>query len=287
MVQSKINARVSIVIPVYNEAEHLTACLRAIAVQTVLPHEVIVVDNNSSDNSISIAQSFPFVTLLVEKRQGVVHARRRGFDTAQGEIIGRIDADTIVSPNWVETIERIFCDSTVDAVSGSVRYYDVTSPMLSGYFDLFFRQRLAKQLGDEVFLYGANMALRRSLWCAVRGSLCTEAGLHEDFDLAIHAEAYGARVVFNKELEASVSLRRFDAGIVDFWRYALLSPSTYARHGRKSQKHMYIIIVIAISTYWFIWLNHRIYDTELEQVSFRRLVTTTATSRVNPATFVE
>jgi glycosyltransferase involved in cell wall biosynthesis len=287
MLQCNFDARVSIVIPVYNEAEHMAACLQAIADQSTAPYEVIVVDNNSTDNTAAIAASFPFVRLLNEKRQGVVYARQSGFNEVRGDIIGRIDADTVITPDWVATVAHIFTDPVVDAVSGSVRYYDVTSPRLSGYFDLFFRQRLARQLGKEVFLYGANMAIRRTTWNMVRESLCMCGGLHEDFDLAIHAEELGARVVFDKQLCAEVSLRRFAGSITDFWGYALLSPQTYAKHGRRSQRHMYIIIAVVITTYWFIWLNHQIYDSETEQLSLRKLLTSVTPSRVNPATFVD
>jgi cellulose synthase/poly-beta-1,6-N-acetylglucosamine synthase-like glycosyltransferase len=55
---------VSIVIPVYNEADALAACLEAIAEQTIAPLEVIVVDNNSTDTSAAIAQGFDFVRLV-------------------------------------------------------------------------------------------------------------------------------------------------------------------------------------------------------------------------------
>jgi glycosyltransferase involved in cell wall biosynthesis len=287
MAKSKINLSVSIVIPVYNEADHLAACLRAIARQTVLPHEVIIVDNNSTDGTIAVAESFPFAKLLSEKRQGVVHARNHGFNAASGDIIGRIDADTIISDHWVETLQTIFSDSTVDAVSGSVQYYDVTSPRISGVLDLFFRQRLARQLGDEVFLYGANMAVKRATWLEVSAHLCEEGGMHEDFDLAIHAEEQGSRVIFDKRLEAGVSSRRVEGGLKELWHYALISPATYARHGRSSQRHMYFVIVMVLTNFWFIWLNHQIYDTELEQISFRRLFAGGATGRVNPATYVE
>jgi glycosyltransferase involved in cell wall biosynthesis len=287
MLKRNLNARVSIVIPVYNEVDHLAACLRAIATQTVQPYEVIVVDNNSTDGSAALAVNFPFVSVVHEYRQGVVHARKRGFDVARGDIIGRIDADTIIAADWIATLQRIFADDQIDAVSGSVYYYDVSSPRLSGIFDLFFRERLARQLGDEVFLYGANMAIRRETWQTIRASLCQHGGLHEDFDLAIHAEDAGAGVVFDKTLQAGVSLRRFEGGLRDFWHYARLSPLTYARHGRKSQRHMYIVIVVTVTTFWFIWLNHQIYDPELEQISFRKLVNNISTGRVNPATFVD
>src|SRR5215218_5513436 len=117
MIQSK-SLRVSIVVPVYNEGAQLAACLEAIAAQRSVPYEVIVVDNNSTDDTIAVAKSFNFVKLLRESRQGVVHARNRGFDAARGQIIARIDADTVLPPGWTGQVQATFQNSGVSAVSG-------------------------------------------------------------------------------------------------------------------------------------------------------------------------
>src|SRR6266446_10756886 len=95
----------TIVIPVFNEQDHLAACLRAIGVQTIRPDEVIVVDNNSTDDSAEIAQQFPFVRLVREKQQGVLFAKNKGFKSAKSDIIGRIDADTILPQRWVQHVK--------------------------------------------------------------------------------------------------------------------------------------------------------------------------------------
>src|SRR5437868_5512986 len=115
---------VSIVIPVYNEADRLADCLEAIARQTVRPLEVIVVDNNSTDNTLEVAERYSFVTLLNEPKQGVVHARNTGFNAVTADIIGRIDADTILPADWVAQIEKIMLNKGISAVSGSPHYYD-------------------------------------------------------------------------------------------------------------------------------------------------------------------
>jgi glycosyltransferase involved in cell wall biosynthesis len=135
-------ARVSIVIPVYNEEGSLGACLEAIAAQTVRPYEVIIVDNNSSDKSVAIARSFPSVRIIEERRQGVVHARNAGFDAAKGDIIGRIDADTLVAATWVKRLKETFADTRVAAVTGPVGYYDMPLPMQNRHVDHWARNGL-------------------------------------------------------------------------------------------------------------------------------------------------
>jgi glycosyltransferase involved in cell wall biosynthesis len=163
MIQSS-TLRVSIVIPVYNEAAQLGACLAAIAAQTIKPYQVIVVDNNSDDATAAIAASYDFVTLLREPKQGVVHARARGFDAARGEIIARIDGDSLLPTDWVACVQTVFNERAIDAVSGMALYYNVAAAPLFNAIDLFFRRRLSWQLKDRVYLWGANMALRREAW---------------------------------------------------------------------------------------------------------------------------
>jgi glycosyltransferase involved in cell wall biosynthesis len=286
MIQNK-KPRVSIVIPVYNEADQLDVCLQAIARQTVKPVEVLVVDNNSTDDTVSVASRYGFVTLLHESLQGVVYARNRGFNAALGDVIGRIDADTTLPPDWVATLSDLFADQTVDAVSGSVSYYDIALPRAVARVDLFFRQQIARGMGEEVFLYGANMALRRTSWLKARDSICLKGGVHEDYDLAIHLEDARERVVFDGRLRASTTLRRFDMESRAFWYYVWLQPHTYAIHGRKSQRHMYPAMILLSVFYWLLKALHRGYDVEAMRFSWQKLLDPAVPARVNPATFVD
>ena len=276
--------KVSIVIPVYNEVDRLDACLRSIAAQTVAPFEVIVVDNNSSDGSREVAKRYPFVTLLRENRQGVVHARNRGFNAARAGIIGRIDADTILPKHWVEKVQTLFQDNpSMSAVSGSPHYFDFALSRLADTIDFYLRRHLARKLGDNNFLWGANMALRRSAWLHVRDQLCSRSDMHEDFDLAIHMQALGQQVAYESQLVAGVSSRRIDTDFRSYLRYSLISPRTYALHKLRSRYHMYPVLCICWAAYLPARLVYRGYDQETGTFSASRLLMTT-TPRVDPTT---
>lgn len=284
----KQKSRVSIVIPVYNEAATLHACLAAISQQTVKPFEVIVVDNNSSDGTVAIAESYPFVKVLHETRQGVIFARDTGFNFAHGDIIGRIDADTIITANWVETLQKIFATNSVDAVSGSAVYHDIALAKVSNKIDLVLRRYLARVLGRSVALQGANMAIRRRTWRSIRGSLCSIGGMHEDLDLCIHANQMGHRIVFDESLVASLAFRQAGSSFADFKQYVMLNPRTYSMHGLKIQRHMYPVIALAIISFPAIKIAHNGYDPLTGKFSIEKLLdVTTERTRVNPATFVE
>lgn len=279
--------KISIVIPVYNEEAQLGACLSAIARQTAKPFEVIVVDNNSTDNTLAVAETFDFVTVLSEPKQGVIHARRRGFDAARGDVIARIDADSLLPEDWLANVRTVFENSEVDAVSGVALYYNVAAAWLFNAIDLFFRRRLSWQLKDRMYLWGANMAMRREAWQRVKPALCVRGGLHEDYDIAIHLQELGGKVTFDERLRVSVSSRRIDVGYRDFVRYAMVCPRTYAKHNIKQRRHMYPIVLVCAVGYWLARILHRGYDPLTNKFSWTQLLSAKPmVARVDPTTNV-
>ena len=79
------NPKVSIVIPVWNEEKNIIRTLSSISkMNTPLPTELIVVDNNSTDNTVKILQ-FLGVKVVKEPKQGIAHTRLTGLMAAKGE----------------------------------------------------------------------------------------------------------------------------------------------------------------------------------------------------------
>lgn len=275
--------KISIVIPVYNEADRLADCLNSIALQSHMPDEVIVVDNNSTDGSALVAESFDFVNLIKEPRQGVVHARNSGFNAAHGGLIGRIDADTVLPPDWVENALNIMAETDADAVSGSTHYYDFALSGLADSIDMRLRGWLADKLGNQRFLWGANMVLKKSAWNKVKDSLCIAHGEHEDLDLALHLQELGLKVAYEPKLMAFTSSRRLDMNPLGYLSYSLAGPRTYASHGKKSRFYMYPVIAIC----WMIYvpgrLMYRAYDCESNRWSLVAIFAGSP-ARVDPTT---
>lgn len=277
--------RVSIVIPAYNEESYLVGCLDAIARQTVAPFEVIVVDNNSTDQTAAIAGRYSFVRLLHEPRQGVVFARETGFNAARGDIIGRIDGDTVLAPDWVANVQTVFADGTVAAATGLMRYHGLALAGLANTLDLLVRRYMALRLGREVALQGANMALRRTMWRRIRGEMCFQRGLHEDFDIAVHATRHGGLVIFDERMQAAIGYRLADINFAQFRDYCFMSPRSYLCHGVKSGREMYPVVWAVLVCYLPLKLLRRGYDPTRNRFSWRQLLTATSKPRVNPATY--
>src|SRR6476660_9962818 len=124
--------RVSIVIPAYNEESVIRQCLIAAVYQSVPAHEIIVVDNMSKDRTADIVRQMqleypesPIILLSQDKDQGLIPTRNFGLDHATGDVLGRIDADSVLEPDWVEQVQKAFADESVHAATRPGVRYDI------------------------------------------------------------------------------------------------------------------------------------------------------------------
>lgn len=200
----------SLIIPAYNEEHHLRACLDSVAAQSVMPDEVIVVDNNSSDATAAIASEFPFVTLLNAPQQGVVYARNVGFNAAKGDIIGRIDADVRLPKQWCEQILQFYTapSHSNHIFTGGVLYYNLRLPRLTAFIQNQFVFRLNRLLMGHYIVFGSNAALPRAVWHKVRPDTCDRTDIHEDLDLSIHLHRQGYAIEYRPGLVTNAKMRR-------------------------------------------------------------------------------
>lgn len=97
---------ISIIVPIYNTETYLEACIESLLCQTEQNIEVILVDDESTDGSLGIAQRFAQqdkrVKLLQQSHAGQSAARNLGLRHAKGEYIAFVDADDRIEPDWCE-----------------------------------------------------------------------------------------------------------------------------------------------------------------------------------------
>lgn len=100
--------KISIIIPVYNASNTINYCVNSILCQHVLPYEIILVDDHSSDNSLEICHSLSvqnkFIKVYQSEGKGVSAARNTGLKYASGDIIGFCDADDLYEANMLSCI---------------------------------------------------------------------------------------------------------------------------------------------------------------------------------------
>lgn len=100
---SERSPKVSVIIPTFNEQENIDSCLKTLFDQGFKQIEIIVVDDGSSDGTVSIVQKYP-VKLIQQKHQGPGIARNKASKEANGEILVFIDADMTFSKNFIEDL---------------------------------------------------------------------------------------------------------------------------------------------------------------------------------------
>lgn len=216
----------SIVIPVYNEEDYIGRCLEAVEAQVQKPDEVIVVDNNSTDRSEEIVRNFSFVKLLHESRQHQVFAQKTGFDRAKSDIIGRIDADTILPADWVAKVKAAFAeDAETIAVTGGVQPYDIRFKR-TGKAIFNFYIKLASLLAGHRMLWGANCAIRRTAWVKVRGKILLRPDIFEDYDLAFCLAPLG-RIRYLRDIAVASSFRAVHPSLLDQAGYQFRAIRTF------------------------------------------------------------
>lgn len=113
---------VSVIIPVFNGARTICACLDSLLELSPRSptHEIIVVNNRSTDNTAQLVGRYPNVALTNEERRGPAAARNKGLDMARGVYVAFIDSDCIVTPEWMIEAMDAFSDSGVLGVAGAI-----------------------------------------------------------------------------------------------------------------------------------------------------------------------
>lgn len=180
-------ATVSVVIPVRDDGAHLRACLRALAAQTVAADEIVVVDNASTDDSADIARAAGARVVFCGER-GIPAAAATGYDAAVGDLVLRLDADSLPAPTWIASLVDALADPDVDAATSGAVFHDGPASrrvLMARAFLGLYTACAFPALGHTP-LWGSNMAFRRRAWLAVRDEVHLDPELHDDLDLAYH-----------------------------------------------------------------------------------------------------
>lgn len=279
----------SVIVPAYNEEAYIGRCLEQLLLQIEHLHEIIVVDNNSTDSTAAVVEAVariqPKVRLVREFVPGVAHARNAGFRAATGAILGRVDADTRVRPGWARAVRTFMstAQSDVAGVTGLNEPYD--SPV-RGLKAWWFGRHVKKGTvgGGRLVtnLHGANMAIRRSAWHRVEGKVSTDSDLHEDLDLALCLGKSDLKIAQLSDMNVLVSPRRALTPPSKFHDYIDCGVKTFAHHDAMTSEK-----ARALRLHWWwhilVYAVYRPYDPKKQRYSLRYLLSP-AVERMLPVT---
>jgi glycosyltransferase involved in cell wall biosynthesis len=155
----------SIVIPAHNASAVLSQCLGALTASCSADHEIIVVDDGSTDDSREVAARYAVRALSTGGRRGPAFARNLGAKAARGAVLLFLDADVRVHPDTLEKIQAAFeADPALDALIGSYDSTPQSPDFLSQYRNLMHAWTHQTGKTEASTFWSGCGAIRRALF---------------------------------------------------------------------------------------------------------------------------
>lgn len=169
----KVNyAPISIVIANYNNARYLDDCIDSIMQSTILPQSIIVVDDGSTDNSVSVLERISLEISMLElvkfeKNKGFAEALNKALDCVETEFVMRLDPDDCILPNRIECQVKFLIENrNVGVVGSNVSYFKDDGSKIAGESNFKSDHEWIKQKyleGEHGVMHGAT-ASRSNLY---------------------------------------------------------------------------------------------------------------------------
>lgn len=202
----------SVVIPAYNEGEFIEPVLKSLLNQTYKDFEIVVVDNNSSDNTAEIARKFG-ARVVTQPLKGVAAARDMGFRAARGEIVASTDADGVIPDGWVERIAKAYTKENIVGFAGLNELYSgAVSARAAGRYLFPIFWKIDKIISGGWNMSGFNMSVRKSAFIKI-GGFDKSLKMGEDIDLSQKLRSVG-EIKIDTKLIVYSSGRRYGKGLL-------------------------------------------------------------------------
>jgi glucosyl-dolichyl phosphate glucuronosyltransferase len=200
---------VTVILCTYNRCESLKTALSSIAACVMdpsVPWDVLVVDNNSSDNTREVALTFcrqhpDRFRYVFEAQQGKSFALNTGVRHAPGDVLAFVDDDVTVEPTWLQNLTRSLGNGEWSGSGGRIvlqwpavlpKWLTTDGPYARHGFPGFDQGHEAKELDGPPF--GTNMAFRREMF-ARHGGFRTDLGPHPASQIRAEDTEFGRRLI--------------------------------------------------------------------------------------------
>ena len=196
---------ISVVVPYYDSEKYIEHCLDSLHQQEGVEagHEILFIDNGSSDGSPEIVARYDGVTHLSESKEGAYAARNAGIARASGRLLAFTDADCRVDRDWLASAQRSMQDESVGIAIGHCRYPENATPGLKllGHYENAKASYVADRGNPrQQFAYGNNMVVRARVFETIGPFREWKRAADSELVHRMAAEAPQWRLVFRPEM---------------------------------------------------------------------------------------
>ena len=195
--------KISIIIPVYNSSLTLKECLDAIFNSNFKNFEVIVISDNSTDNSVGIAKQYQCKIIELSENKGPAFARNEGAKISEGDILLFVDSDVIIKKDALNYLSEKFLQNEIDAIQGIYSHEPTYKSIVTQYqmsYNCYYIWPENKKYAST--LSTCCLAIRKKIFLNLKGfNVNFKRPSAEDEEFGYFLIAKGYKILILRELK--------------------------------------------------------------------------------------
>ena len=195
--------KISIIIPVYNSSLTLKECLEAIFNSNFKNFEVIVISDNSTDNSVGIAKQYQCKIIELSENKGPAFARNEGAKISEGDILLFVDSDVIIKKDALNYLSEKFLQNEIDAIQGIYSHEPTYKSIITQYqmsYNCYYIWPENKKYAST--LSTCCLAIRKKIFLNLKGfNVNFKRSSAEDEEFGYFLIAKGYKILILRELK--------------------------------------------------------------------------------------
>ena len=190
--------KISLYIPTRNSGDYLRECLDSVFSQDMKFSEVIIVDEDSTDDTLDAAAGYDVRIIKIKRGAGLAHARNAGIKNSRYGIVASIDSDVVLERDWLKNITRNFDDKGYTGAGG--RLIEKNKDYCSRWRSTHMRQDWGLHRRDNPrFLFGSNCAFKKKDILDIGGYDEKYKTNYEDVDMSDRLKSKGYKLVYEPD----------------------------------------------------------------------------------------